>query len=77
MGATEDENIVGMGHTISQSSYSREQRLSLCEINGKHSEMISDSFKFRSASGVRSQEQFLKHNWVHCKTNAAFVLGRE
>ena len=38
--------------------------------------MVSNLFKFGS-TGVGSEKQFLKHDWVDREANAAVSLGRE
>ena len=77
IGATEDEDVVRVGQVISQSSYSRQQSFSFCEIERKHSEMISNSFELRSVISICCKKQFLKNDRIHSKTNAAFRFSRE
>jgi hypothetical protein len=71
IGATENENVIRVCQPIPQSPYSWEQSFSLCEIYWQHSQMVSDLFELRPTSGIRSQKQFLKHNWVNGEANAA------
>ena len=66
-----------MGQAISESSHARQQSFSLCEIHWQHSQMVSDSFELRLAGSIRSEKQFLEHNWVYGETNAAFGLSGE
>jgi len=45
VGAAQDENVIRMHQTISQGAYSREQGLSLREIQWQHAQMIPDLFE--------------------------------
>jgi hypothetical protein len=76
-GAAQDQNVVRVGNTISQSPYSWQQSFGSFEIDRQHPKVIPDAFEFRSAGSILSQKQFLKNYRIYGKTNPALSLSRE
>ena len=70
VGATENEDIVGMRQSIPEGPHSWEKRFRLSEIQRQHMQMIPNSVKPRPASGI-CEEQFLKHNWIDREAKTA------
>jgi hypothetical protein len=75
IGATEDQNVIGVHQAIPQSPYSWEQSLSLREIHRQQSQMVPDSFELRPASSIGGKKQFLKHYRVNGEADTAVRFG--
>ncbi len=76
--AAQDENVVRMYCPIPQNSKCWEQRLCFCEVDREYSKVLPNSpLEIRVSAQFCRQKDFLKDNWVHCKTDAPLGLRGE
>ncbi len=74
-GATHDEDIVGVSHTVPEMFYKGKQSLSPCEIHGQNTQMVSNMFKFAQSGSISGKKQFLNNYWIHCKSDSSICFG--